>query len=66
MRNLQEYLSNMQQIEAFLRESNLTAGWVGFKESFPRETVSDFLALTEELLVFLGEGFVSGSLREAL
>ena len=66
VRNLQEYLASVQEIEAFLRESELRAGWQSFKESFPRETVSDFLALTEELLVFLGEGFVSGSLREAL
>ena len=49
-----------------MRESNITASWQSFKESFPRETVNDFLALTEELLAFLGEGFMSGSLREAL
>lgn len=56
----------MLEIEAFMRESNFMAGWQSFKESYARETVSDFVALTEELLVFLGEGFVSGSLREAL
>lgn len=66
VRNLEEYLSSVQQIEAFMRESNLAASRQSFKESSPRETVSDFLALTEELLAFLGEGFVSGSLREAL
>lgn len=33
---------------------------------YERETVNDFISLTEEILYFLGEGFVTGSLREAL
>jgi hypothetical protein len=41
-------------------------GWANFCEVYERETVKDFLALTVELLTFLGEGFLSGALREAL
>jgi hypothetical protein len=40
--------------------------WESFGENYPRETINDFLALTEELMGLLGEGFVNGSLREAL
>lgn len=64
--NLNDYLANLPQIEEYLREANLLQEWEGFTETFPRETINDFLALTEELIAFLGEGFVSGSLREAL
>ena len=35
-------------------------------EVYERETVNDFIALTEELLYYLGEGFVSGALRDGI
>jgi hypothetical protein len=65
--NLDDYLANLPEIEQYLREVNLLQEWESFsEETYPRETINDFLALTEELIAFLGEGFVSGSLREAL
>jgi hypothetical protein len=60
------YLSKMESIEQHVREKGLLRGWVNMTEVYERETVKDFLALTVELLTFLGEGFLSGALREAL
>lgn len=37
-----------------IREKNVMESWQSFKEVYPRETVKDFLALTTELITFLG------------
>jgi hypothetical protein len=66
MKSLGDYMENLREIEDYIREAGLLGGWESFKEVYPRETVNDFVALSEELIAFLGEGFLTGSLREAL
>ena len=64
--NLNSYIENLEHIENYLEQNSTLERWVSLKEAYERQTVNDFLSLTEELMYFLGEGFVSGALRESL
>lgn len=64
--NLILYLEKIEAIDQNIRENHILEEWKNLDQSYTRETVRDCLALTAELMLFLGEGFLTGALREAL
>lgn len=64
--NLSLYLDKIDSIEEHIRAKRIFEEWENYREVYERETIKDFMGMTVELLTFLGEGFVSGALREAL
>lgn len=46
--------------------NNVLEEWKPFEKQYERETINDFVSITEELIYVLGEGFVTGVLREVI
>jgi hypothetical protein len=46
--------------------NNVLDDWRPFEKQYERETINDFVSITEELIYVLGEGFVTGVLREVI
>ena len=59
---LLEYFEQLPKLKDCIMSEKILCEWVSFRQVYDRKTAEDFVNLTEELMVFLGEGFVTGSL----
>ena len=46
--------------------NNVLEEWKPFEKQYERETINEFVSITEELIYVLGEGFVTGVFREVI
>jgi hypothetical protein len=56
----------VEAIWEYVRAKGVLREWSSFSGVYERETVHDFLSLTEELVVFVGLAYLKGVLKEAV